>query len=140
MRQNMARRRPLTMMLLLMALVYATLLSACFHRVESSIVANANPQQGQQAIQRYGCGSCHVIPGIRGAEGLVGPPLTDWAGRMYIAGRLPNTPDNLIQWIQNPQAIDPENVMPNLGVTVADARDIAGYLYTLGGFRGDVTD
>ena len=44
---------------------------------------------------------------------------------------LPNTPQNLIRWIQNPPAVDPLTAMPNVGVTQADARDIAAYLYTL---------
>jgi cytochrome c1 len=37
----------------------------------------------------------------------------------------------MMQWIENPPAVDPKTVMPNLGVTEQDARDIAGYLYTL---------
>ena len=44
---------------------------------------------------------------------------------------LQNTPDNMIRWIQNPQGVDDKTAMPNLGVTDADARDIASYLYTL---------
>jgi cytochrome c1 len=51
--------------------------------------------------------------------------------RRYIAGRLPNTPNNLIGWLQSPQSIEPGSVMPNLGVTQRDARDMAAYLYTL---------
>ena len=50
--------------------------------------------------------------------------------RMYIAGVLPNTPENMLRWLQNPPAVDPLTAMPNLGVTEADARDMAGYLYT----------
>lgn len=88
-------------------------------------------QRGQAAIQDYGCDACHTIPGIRSANALVGPPLTGWAGRHYISGRLANTPDNLIRWIQYPQAIEPGTAMPNMGVTDQDARDIAAYLYTL---------
>ena len=38
---------------------------------------------------------------------------------------------NMIRWIQRPQDVDPKNVMPNMGVTDQDARDIAAYLYTL---------
>ena len=42
-----------------------------------------------------------------------------------------NTPENMVRWIENPQAVDEKTVMPNLGVTEQDAGDIAGYLYTL---------
>jgi hypothetical protein len=50
---------------------------------------------------------------------------------MYIGGVLPNTPENMLRWLQNPPAMDPLTAMPNMGVTEADARDMAGYLYTL---------
>ncbi len=82
-------------------------------------------------IQYYGCGSCHIIPGISGAAGLAGPPLSGIASRIYIAGVLQNTPENMMRWIENPKTVDEKTVMPNLGVTPADAADIAGYLYTL---------
>jgi cytochrome c len=79
----------------------------------------------------FGCGSCHVIPGIKGADGKVGPPLTDFGERQIIAGEVANTPGNLIRWITDPQSIEPATAMPNLHVTEAQARDIAAYLYTL---------
>ena len=90
-----------------------------------------DPQRGIAAIKRYGCGSCHTIPGISGAVGLVGPPLSGIGSRIYVAGVLQNTPGNLMRWIENPKAVDEKTVMPNLGVTPKDAADIAGYLYTL---------
>lgn len=82
-------------------------------------------------IRQYGCTSCHTIPGIPEANALVGPSLAQIASRMYIAGVLPNTPENMFRWLQNPPAVDPRTAMPNLGVTETDARDMAGYLYTL---------
>jgi cytochrome c len=50
---------------------------------------------------------------------------------MYIAGMLPNTPQNMMRWIQAPQEVNRPTPMPNMGVTESEARDIAGYLYTL---------
>jgi putative membrane protein len=96
-----------------------------------AMLTNADAGRGRTAIKKYGCGSCHTIPGIGGANGLVGPPLSQIASRVYIAGVLPNEPDNMIRWIENPPSIDPKTAMPNMGVTVRDARDIAAYLYTL---------
>jgi len=90
-----------------------------------------NPAQGMEAIATYGCGTCHTIPGIYGADGVVGPPLTNFAQRLYIAGKLQNTLSNLVQWIRYPQELDPGVDMPDMGVTEAAARDIAAYLYTL---------
>jgi cytochrome c2 len=98
---------------------------------EGHLLSNASPDRGRAAISRYGCGSCHDIPGISGAKGLVGPPLGGIASRVYIAGVLTNEPDNMIRWIENPPAIDSKTAMPDMGVTTRDARDIAAYLYTL---------
>ena len=94
-------------------------------------VAGGDPALGKEAIMEYGCMSCHTIPGVAAADATVGPPLTAWADRRYIAGLLPNEPDNLIAWIVNPQAFEPGTAMPTLGVSEEDARDIAAYLYTL---------
>lgn len=94
-------------------------------------VAGGDPARGREAISRYGCSTCHTVPGVSGANGLVGPPLTQVASRVYLAGRLQNTPGNMIQWIRNPQGVDEKTAMPNLGVTDSDARDITSYLYTL---------
>ncbi|HET6320061.1 MAG TPA: c-type cytochrome, partial [Chloroflexota bacterium] len=94
-------------------------------------VPGGDPTRGRQAIDRYGCGACHDIPGIPGARGAVGPPLSSFSKRTIVAGRLANTPDNLTRWIQEPQAVEPGNAMPNMGVSNADTRDIAAYLYTL---------
>ena len=94
-------------------------------------VPGGDPDAGKQLIANYGCGACHTIPGVRGAEGLVGPPLIKFARRTYIAGEVPNTANFLIRWIEVPQAIEPGTAMPNLGVSEGQARDIAAYLYTL---------
>jgi cytochrome c1 len=66
---------------------------------------------------------------VPGADAMAAPPLDHFYARSYIAGRLPNTEENLIKWIQDPQQIEPGNAMPNLGVTPDEARDIASYLY-----------
>ena len=94
-------------------------------------MTGGDPARGKTAINRYGCVACHQIPGVSGAQGLVGPPLDGVARRSYIGGVLSNTPENMIRWIQNPQAVDQKTAMPNLGVTEAEARDVAAYLYTL---------
>lgn len=95
------------------------------------IVPGGSPQVGAQIIVSYRCGACHMIPGIKGADGLVGPPLTLFARRTYVGGELPNTPPNLIRWIRDPPAIEPGTAMPALGLNEHQARDVAAYLYTL---------
>ncbi len=89
------------------------------------------PDRGSQLIQDYGCGTCHVVPGVRNADGLVGPPLTSFGRRTFIAGQLPNSEENLQRWIMDPQAVEPGTAMPDLDVSRRDAADITAYLYTL---------
>lgn len=89
-------------------------------------------ERADDAFQLYGCGGCHVIPGIAGANGRVAPPLQEFAERAYVAGVLPNEPEALVHWIMEPDQVNPATAMPDLGVTEQDARDMAAYLYTLG--------
>ena len=109
----------------------ALLISGCTESHPVRTVPGGNPHAGKLAIQAYGCGACHTVPGVRGADGLAAPPLTRFADRSFIAGEASNTTDNLIRWIQAPESIEPGTAMPNLGVTAGIARDIAAYLYTL---------
>ena len=97
----------------------------------AEMTGGGDPARGRAAIERYGCGTCHTIPGVRGADALVGPPLSQVASRSYVGGVLTNSPENMMRWIRDPRAVDPLTAMPALGVTDRDARDIASYLYTL---------
>jgi cytochrome c2 len=97
----------------------------------TQLVAGGDVKIGEKRFPQYGCTSCHVIPGVPGAHGNVGPSLAKWAQRRYVAGVAPNDPETLIRWIQEPQSIDPKTAMPNTGVTERDARHMAAYLYTL---------
>jgi cytochrome c len=81
-------------------------------------------------IVEYGCGTCHVIPGVRTARGTVGPSLAGFGSRRLIAGELPNTDPNLIRWIVDPPAVEPKTGMPDMNVPRVAARDIAAFLRT----------
>jgi cytochrome c2 len=94
-------------------------------------LTGGNAARAPALIRAYGCGTCHTIPGVRGATAHVGPPLGGIAGRSYIGGVLANNPENLVRWIENPPAVDDKTAMPNLHVGHGDAADIAAYLYTL---------
>ncbi|HEX9312377.1 MAG TPA: c-type cytochrome [Actinomycetota bacterium] len=124
----MVRRR----VLLSTAAAWIFLLAACTStpgREPPPQVPGSDPQRGAQLIEQLGCGSCHVVPGVRGADGLVGPPLIHWSRRAFIAGELPNNATNLIRWLMDPQAVEPGTDMPNLHLSQAQARDIAAYLF-----------
>jgi cytochrome c2 len=94
-------------------------------------LTHGDAEAGEVAFRRYGCGACHTITLNPGADGRVGPSLDKVAGRPFLAGRLTNTPDQMIAWLQHPQALEPGSGMPDVGVTDRDARDLAAYLYTL---------
>jgi cytochrome c2 len=100
-------------------------------RQVSQITDGGDAKAGRRAIRKYGCPACHTISGVSGARGLVGPPLDGIADRSYIAGELPNTPANLMHWIQHPHEVEPHTVMPEMNITEDDSRDIAAYLYLL---------
>lgn len=94
-------------------------------------LTGGEPSRGKLVMRKYGCQTCHTIPGVSGADGLVGPPLDRIGSRTHLAGHLPNTPENMMRWIRDPQGIAPGTAMPEMGVTEQDGRDIAAYLYTL---------
>lgn len=98
---------------------------------DDQVAMSGNAKHGLALIKQNGCGTCHVIPGVDGAEGLVGPPLNTMGRRIYIAGVRRNTPENMTAWLQNPQAVVPGNVMPNMGLSRQDAVDVGAYLHTL---------
>jgi putative membrane protein len=129
-RKHAPRNVPIALLLIGFSLAFA---SACGSRAyqEAAVLTGGDPSRGMDAIGRYGCGACHDIPGIRNAKGSIGPPLTHIANRAYLAGQLPNTPDNMTRWIQHPQHVERGTAMPEMGVTDTDARNIVAYLYTL---------
>lgn len=94
-------------------------------------VVGGDPETGRALIASYGCTACHPVPGVRTIGGSVGPSLQGFGARRYIAGRVPNRPAWLTQWLRNPPAIDPQTAMPSLGITESEARHMAAYLYTL---------
>ena len=100
-------------------------------REEAEGTVGGDPRRGRLAIQKYACSTCHTIPGVVGPDVHVGPPLKGIGTRKYIAGVLPNTPENMIRWLQDPQGVDPPTAMPDLDMKKGDAHDIAAYLYTL---------
>jgi cytochrome c2 len=108
-------------------------LSEDHHRLLTQVAAmtGGDPVRGREAVRLRSCGGCHQVPGVPGAQGRVGPPLAGFAGRAFIAGRLPNDPDNLKLWVRDPHAFDPQTAMPATGVTPPEAADIAAFLYTL---------
>jgi cytochrome c2 len=123
-----ARRSAILMLPILLLPLFAGL-GAYAQAAETSF--GGNPDRGAALVGKFGCGACHIIPGIDGADGLVGPPLDHMGKRVFVAGVLRNTPDNMITWLRDPQSVVPNNAMPDLGLDEQEARDVAAYLSTL---------
>ncbi|HYG42768.1 MAG TPA: c-type cytochrome [Bordetella sp.] len=98
---------------------------------QASALAGADIERGRQRIADHGCVSCHTIPGVKGPFARVGPSLQHVADRAYLGGVLANTPEDLVRWLRDPPAVSPHTAMPNVGLSEADARDVAAYLLTL---------
>jgi cytochrome c1 len=109
----------------------AALIAAGCGSPDSGPRTAGDPKAGRAAIERYQCGVCHDIPGVTQAEGTVGPPLTAYSRRVYIAGKLPQDSALLARWIRNAPSLAPATAMPATGVTEAEALDIVAYLYRL---------
>ena len=87
--------------------------------------------KSQALLVQYQCGSCHQIPQVPSARGGMGPSLEGFGRRSYIAGEVPNSHEALSRWIVAPAALVPDTLMPSMGVSAQDAREIASYLLTL---------
>lgn len=100
-------------------------------RADATPLRAGDVGRGKLALRQYACQACHTIPGITSSSPYVGPPLKGLASRSLIAGKLANTPDNLVLWVRDPKAVKPLTAMPDMGVSETDARDMAAYLATL---------
>jgi cytochrome c len=106
---------------------------ACAEEGRKDLVAatHGDPSRGPAAFRKYGCHGCHAIPGVPEAQANAGPPLSGLQKRLVLAGEIPHTTDNLVDWIRHPKEHRPGTVMPDMGVTEDDARDMAAYLYSI---------
>jgi cytochrome c2 len=98
--------------------------------IHAAAITGGNPARGEALFIEYGCGGCHALRNVRKATGTVGPSLDGIALRTFVAGKLANNPENLQNWIRDPQKISPGTAMPDLRVGAGDARDINAFLYT----------
>ena len=91
-----------------------------------------NVERGRQLSAQYGCNVCHVMPGVEGPQGSLGPSLAGMASRPAISFEtVANNPENLVRFIQEPASLNPQSSMPALGIPPNDAQDITAFLLTL---------
>ena len=112
-------------------LVCAVLASGCTKEAPASRVAGGDPERGRLLVQQYQCAACHFIPEVQGPNGDAGPSLQAMGRMSYIAGSIPNQPENMIRFLQNPPAVKPGTLMPALGISNEEARHMAAFMYSL---------
>lgn len=93
--------------------------------------SGANRATDAKSLISTSCGSCHIVPGVPGANGNVGPPLIGIGNRQVIAGYFTNNHQNMVQWITRAQSMLPNNAMPDTNLTPEQANRVADYLSTL---------
>lgn len=87
--------------------------------------------KGLALFEQMSCVNCHAITGTP-AKARVGPDLTHFASRTQLGGGIvPNTPQNLHEWLRDPQQVKPGVLMPNFKFTDEQLNDLVAYLETL---------
>lgn len=88
-------------------------------------------RDGRAAFLAQSCVNCHRVRGTAAAGGYA-PDLTHLMSRRTLAsGMVPNTRENLRQWVADPQKVKPGCLMPAFGLSPTDLDRIVGYLLTL---------
>jgi len=83
-------------------------------------------------LRTKACGSCHIIPGVEGAYGKVGPTLRGLRDReRIVAGTMENNTENLKAWLKNPKTIKSGTLMPNMGLADDEIEIVIEYLNKL---------
>ena len=92
---------------------------------------NPAAAEGQTVFMHNACINCHAVGGTV-ANGRFGPDLTHLASRDTIAsGAVPNTPENLRKWIDDPNSLKPGSLMPSMHLNGHDLDVITAYLTQL---------
>jgi cytochrome c oxidase subunit 2 len=87
--------------------------------------------EGRKSFFANSCVNCHTIRGTS-AQGKFGPDLTHLMSRETLAaGAVPNTADNLRQWVRDPQKAKVGCLMPNMQLTDQEVDQMVAYLQTL---------
>ena len=84
--------------------------------------------KGAEVFREKNCVNCHSIAGLM-TKGRVAPDLTHVGSRTTLAaGTIPNTPENLAKWLNNPQAVKKGALMPEIGLKPEQIKNLTAYL------------
>ena len=97
----------------------------------SAAVVDPRVAEGKAAFEHIACVNCHTVRGSM-AQGKFGPDLTHLASRESLAsGIIKNTPQNLRQWLDDPDSIKPGSLMPKMNLSGRELDSITAYLASL---------
>jgi cytochrome c1 len=95
-------------------------------------LGDADTDRGRRVVVDKGCAACHAFPDVKWPRGGLGPALENFGRQGLIAGRLPNQPGVLMQFVRNAPALVPGTAMPAVAMSDQEARDVTAYLLALG--------
>ena len=95
------------------------------------MLGDASAANGLRLVAVKGCVACHTFPDVKWPRGGLGPSLEDFGRQGLIAGRLPNQPGVLMQFVRDAPALVPGTAMPTIPMTDQEARDVTAYLLSL---------
>jgi cytochrome c oxidase subunit 2 len=88
-------------------------------------------KSGKDVFLSQSCVNCHQVRGTP-AKGTYAPDLTHLMSRQTLAsGMVSNTPENLRQWLDDPQKVKPGCLMPAFALSSRDREFVLRYLLTL---------
>lgn len=94
-------------------------------------LGDADVARGRQLVADKGCVACHTFPDVKWPRGGLGPSLENFGRQGLIAGRLPNQPGPLMQFVRDAPALVPGTAMLATTMTDQEARDVTAYLLQL---------
>jgi cytochrome c oxidase subunit II len=98
---------------------------------QKTAVQDPAAEAGRRVFETQACMSCHTITGTS-AIGRFGPDLTHLMSRATLAsGVVPNTPDNLREWIRDPDHFKQGCLMPAMQLSDQQLNELVAYLSTL---------
>jgi cytochrome c oxidase subunit 2 len=88
-------------------------------------------QEGETLFMSLACARCHAVRGTA-ATGQLGPDLTHFGSRQTLAAAtLANTPENLAQWLLDPDHAKPGSLMPATHLSEEQLDALVTYLESL---------
>jgi len=131
-RPNLAQTMPRLALSREQARDLATYLTRGADSGSAPVAVTADPSQvahGRELLAQRGCAGCHQLSGVgaRPADDQPAPRTLSLAPDLrHVRER--SEPAAIARWLLDPSQVKPDAAMPNLGLSTADARDLAAFL------------